>query len=163
MAFKAVFMTAVTDTWTNAKDGDPLGDLRWENGKAYKCVKFNNGVGNVAAIAGHCAYYYAVSGAAAATTGYLSNIVTMDVTDSHNIGAGVFLSVPADGDFCWVQIRGRATLLAAALPAGADGNALTANGAAADGALAVVNADSEVVCAYADDASLFEIVCAFPF
>ena len=54
------------------------------DGKQYKYVKFNNGVGNVASVAGNVAYYYAVSGVSAGET----TEVTMDVTDSGGVGAG---------------------------------------------------------------------------
>lgn len=160
---KTLFRTQITDTWTTVTDGDNLGDLRWEGTKCYKVVQFNNGVDNIASIAGHVAMYYAVSGSASATTGYLSSIVTMDRTDSSSIGAGVFQGVVTDGDHCWLQIKGQATLLTASLPSGSDGNAMTTNGAAADGALIIANADGEEVCAIIDDASLFEIICDFKF
>ncbi len=127
-------------------------------GKIYKFVKFNNGVGNVAAIVGGAAYYYAVSGASAGQT----TEVTMDVTDSGGIGAGIFQSIPADGEYCWLQIKGPATMLVA-LTAGADGNALTAVGAGADGALDVSAAVTDAVVAYAIDASVDLIFCDFPF
>lgn len=116
-------------------------------GKVYKFVKFNNGVGNVAAIAGDCAYYYAVSGASA---GEITE-VTMDVTDSVGITAGAFQSVPADGEYCWLQIKGPATLTGA-LVSGADGNALTAS-TTTDGRLKVSGAVTDAVSGYAVDAS----------
>ena len=126
-------------------------------GKIYKFVKFNNGVGNVAAVAGNVCYYYAVSGASAGQT----TEVTMDVTDSGGTGAGVFQSVPADGEYCWIQIKGPATLTTA-LTAGADGNALTAIGTT-DGTLDVSAAVTDAVVAYAIDASEKIIFCDFPF
>ncbi len=127
-------------------------------GKIYKFVKFNNGVGNVAAIVGGAAYYYAVSGASAGQT----TEVTMDVTDSGGIGAGIFQSIPADGEYCWLQIKGPATMLVS-LTAGADGNALTAVGAGADGALDVSAAVTDAIVAFAIDASADLIFCDFPF
>jgi len=127
-------------------------------GKVYKFVKFNNGAGNVAAVAGNVCYYYAVSGASAGQT----TEVTMDVTDSGGIGAGVFQSVPADGEYCWIQIKGVATITTA-LSAGADGNALTAVGAQADGTLDVSAAVTDAVVAYAIDADAKIIFCDFPF
>lgn len=127
-------------------------------GKIYKFVKFNNGAGNVAAVAGNVCYYYAVSGTSAGQT----TEVTMDVTDSGGIGAGVFQSVPADGEYCWIQIKGVATLTTA-LSAGADGNALTAVGALADGTLDVSGAVTDAVVAYAIDADAKIVFCDFPF
>jgi len=127
-------------------------------GKIYKFVKFNNGAGNVAAVVGNVCYYYAVSGASAGQT----TEVTMDLTDSGGIGAGVFQSVPADGEYCWIQIKGPATITTA-LTAGADGNALTAVGAGADGTLDVSAAVTDAVVAYAIDATAQLIFCDFPF
>ena len=118
------------------------------DGKQYKYVKFNNGVGNVASVAGNVAYYYAVSGASAGET----TEVTMDVTDSGGVGAGVFQAVIADGGYGWLQTRGVATLTTA-LTAGADGNALTAVGAGADGTLDVSAAVTDFICAVAIDAT----------
>ena len=117
------------------------------DGKQYKYVKFNNGVGNVASVAGNAAYYYAVSGASAGET----TEVTMDVTDSGGVGAGVFQAVIADGGYGWLQTRGVATLTTA-LTAGADGNALTAVGAG-DGTLDVSALVTDFICAVAIDAS----------
>lgn len=126
-------------------------------GKIYKFVKFNNGVGNVAAVAGNVCYYYAVSGTSAGQT----TEVTMDVTDSGGIGAGVFQSVPADGEYCWIQIKGPATLTTA-LTAGADGNALTAVGTT-DGTLDVSAAVTDAIVAFAIDADAKIVFCDFPF
>jgi hypothetical protein len=126
----------------------PLGSIhRAEDGKKYKYVLFNNGVGNVAAVAGNMAYVYAVSGASA---GQITT-VTMDLTDTQGIGAGMFMSVPADGEYCWIQISGPATLTTA-LTAGADGNALTAVGST-DGTLDVSALVTDFICAVAIDAS----------
>lgn len=118
------------------------------NGKQYKYVQFNNGAGDVASIAGDFAYYYAVSGA---STGQVE-IVTMDRTDTANIGAGVFQSIIADTGYGWVQTKGDATLTQA-LTAGADGNALTVVGAGADGAIDVSALVTDAICAIAVDAS----------
>lgn len=117
------------------------------DGKQYKYVKFNNGAGNVASVAGNVAYYYAVSGASAGET----TEVTMDVTDSGGVGAGVFQAVIEDGGYGWIQTRGVATLTTA-LTAGADGNALTAIGTT-DGTLDVSAAVTDFICAVAIDAS----------
>lgn len=117
------------------------------DGKQYKYVKFNNGVGNVASVAGNVAYYYAVSGASAGET----TEVTMDVTDSGGVGAGVFQAVIEDGGYGWIQTRGVATLTTA-LTAGTDGNALTAIGTT-DGTLDVSAAVTDFICAVAIDAS----------
>lgn len=127
-------------------------------GKTYKYVKFNNGVGDVASVAGNVAYYYGVSGDAV-TGGYENNEVTMDLTDGY-MGAGVFQAVIADGGFGWLQVRGAATLTTA-LTAGADGNALTHVGTT-DGTLDVSALVTDAIVAFATDISAKKIVCMFP-
>lgn len=117
------------------------------DGKRYKFVKFDNGAGNVAAVAGNFAYVLAVSGASAGEI----TTVTMDLSDSAGVGAGVFQSVPADGEYCWIQTWGPATLTTA-LTAGADGNALTPVGSS-DGTLDVSALVTDHICAIAIDAS----------
>lgn len=129
---------------------------RTKDGKQYKYVEFNNGVGDVASVAGNFAYYYAVSGASAGQT----TIVTMDVTDSGGVGAGVFQAVIADGGYGWIQTRGTATLTTA-LTAGADGNALTAIGTT-DGTLDVSALVTDFICAVAIDASAKIVMLTCP-
>ena len=150
----------LTDTYTAAAlatRGFTAGIVtEMQDGKQYKLVKFNNGVGNVAAVVGNFAYYYAVSGTSA---GQITE-VTMDLTDTAGIGAGVFQSIPADGEFCWLQITGPATLTTA-LTAGADGNALTPTGSS-DGTLDVSGAVTDSICAYAIDASVPIVMLACP-
>jgi len=124
------------------------------NGKVYKYVQYDSGSGPVAAVSSNVTYYYLASG-------YNANKVTSDLSDSVNLGAGVLQSTPTDGQYCWIQIKGSATLTTA-LTAGADGNALTAVGAT-DGTLDVSVAVTDAICAYADDISAKEIVCDFPF
>ncbi len=123
------------------------------DGKSYKYVQYDTGAGSVAAVSGQVAYYYLAGG-------FKSNIVTSDVSDSVDIGAGVLFSAPTDGQYCWVQIGGKATL-SIALTAGADGNALTAKGAG-DGTLDVSALVTDHKCAIADDISAKEISCCFP-
>tara|TARA_B110000503_G_scaffold137510_1_gene221833 strand:- start:4758 stop:5222 length:465 start_codon:yes stop_codon:yes gene_type:complete len=124
-------------------------------GKKYKYVQFDNGAGNVAAVAGNVAYYLAVSGASAGQT----TIVTMDLSDSAGVGAGVFQAVLTDLYHGWVQVTGPATLTTA-LTAGADGNALTPVGSS-DGTLDVSALVSDDVCAIAIDASAKIVMCRF--
>lgn len=129
---------------------------RASNGKQYKYVEFNNGAGDVASVAGNFAYYYAVSGASAGQT----TIVTMDVTDSGGVGAGVFQAVIADGGYGWIQTKGVATLTTA-LTAGADGNALTAIGTT-DGTVDVSALVTDFICAVAIDASAKIVMLTCP-
>lgn len=48
---KIAWATGLSDTSTVDLEG--LGAIRWFGNKAYKWVKFNNGQGNVAAVAGN--------------------------------------------------------------------------------------------------------------
>jgi hypothetical protein len=117
------------------------------DGKEYAYYLFYNGAGSVAAVVGNFAYVYAASGASAGAT----TTVTSDLSDSANVGAGVFQAVLTDGYYGWFQVGGFATLTTA-LTAGADGNALTPVGAT-DGTLDVSAAVTDHVCAIAIDAS----------
>ena len=121
--------------------------------KVYKYVQYDTGSGSVAAASGNAAYYYTLDG-------YKNNQVTSDLSDSVDVGAGILQSAPSDGQFCWIQIRGAATM-AAALTAGADGDPLTPTGSA-DGKLDVTADVTSVVCAIAGDISDKEIICMFP-
>jgi hypothetical protein len=85
----------------------------------------------------------------------------MDLTDTQEIGAGVVTSVPADGEYCWLQISGIATLTTA-LTAGADGDPLTPTGST-DGTLDVTTASTDHICALAIDASAKIVFCQFPW
>lgn len=152
----------LTQTYTQtqlAADGNTpsVGTVVWVQNKAYKFVQYNTAAGAVAAVAGNVAYYYAPGGVSAGST----TVVTSDLSDSANVGAGVLQSAPANSEYCWVQIAGPATLNTA-LTAGADGNALTAVGAT-DGTLDVSAAVTDTIVAYAIDASAKIVMCAFPF
>ena len=126
-------------------------------GKIYKFVQYKVAAGSVAAVAGQVAYYYAPSGASAGST----TAVTSDLSDSAGLGAGVLQGAPADGEYCWIQIKGDATITPA-LTAGADGNALTAVGAT-DGTLDVSALVTDAIVAFAIDASAKIIKCDFPY
>lgn len=149
----------LTETYAELGSNTPgLGDIyAGDDGKRYRFVRFDNGAGNVAAVAGNFAYVYAPSGTSAGAT----TTVTSDLSDSAGVGAGVFMAAPADGEYCWVQIAGYATLTTA-LTAGADGNALTAVGAT-DGTLDVSGLVTDAIVAYAVDASAKIIKCNFPW
>ncbi len=125
-------------------------------GNTFKYVQYDTGAGSVAAVSGQVAYYYAPSAASAGAV----NVVTSDLSDSAELGAGVLQSAPTDGQYCWVQIGGTTTLTIA-LTAGADGDPLTPTGAG-DGTLDVVGtSNTEPVCAFAIDASAKIIACQF--
>ena len=137
---------AALDEGKTPKVGDVFNGV---DGKCYKFVLYSAGA--LASAVGDVASYVAESGTS----------VTVDVSASDNIGAGVLMSAPADGEYCWVQIKGVATV-STALTAGADGNALTTVGAG-DRTLDVSGAVTDAVCAYAIDASARIIMCDFPF
>lgn len=151
---KKVFSTALDETADYDKEG--VGAIRFEGNSVYKWVKYTTGAGSVAAAANNVAYYQK-----AADSGYENHTVTSDVSDSDNLGAGVLQAAPANNEYCWIQIRGFATLNTS-LTAGSDGNALTPVGAG-DGTLDVSALVTDHVCAYAVDASADEIICDFPF
>lgn len=152
----------LTGTWTSTtlKDGTgfSVGDhFEGPDGKIYKFVQYDTGAGPVAAVAGNVCYYYAPGGTSAGAT----TVVTSDLSDSAGVGAGVLQSAPADGEYCWIQIKGAATITPA-LTAGADGNALTAVGAT-DGTLDVSALVTDAKVAIAIDASAKIIMCDFPW
>tara|TARA_R100000655_G_scaffold7329_2_gene19801 strand:+ start:1361 stop:1825 length:465 start_codon:yes stop_codon:yes gene_type:complete len=124
-------------------------------GNTFKYVQYDTGAGSVAAVSGQVAYYYAPSGTSAGAV----NVVTSDLSDSNEVGAGVLQSAPTDGQYCWIQIGGTATL-SIALTAGADGQALTPVGSS-DGKLDLSNAVTDPICAFAIDASAKIIACQF--
>jgi len=124
------------------------------DGKWYKYVQYDTGAGGVAAVAGNVCYYYTLDG-------YKNSQVTSDLSDSVEIGAGVLQSAPTDGQYCWIQIKGAATLNTA-LTSGVDGDPLTPTGAT-DGTLDVSAAVTDNVCAIAGDISDKEVICNFPF
>ena len=125
------------------------------SGNTFKYIQYDTGAGSVAAVSGQVAYYYAPSGASAGAV----NVVTSDLSDSNEVGAGVLQSAPTDGQYCWIQIGGTATL-SIALTAGADGQALTPVGSS-DGKLDLSNAVTDPICAFAIDASAKIIACQF--
>ncbi len=124
-----------------------------DDGKEYRYYQYEAATAAVAGVAGEVAYFYLAGGT-------VDGIVTSDVSDSVNVGAGVLQASLTDGTFGWLQTRGPATL-SIALTAGADGNALTPVGAG-DGTLDVSALVTDHICAIADDISALEIICLFP-
>jgi len=134
-----------------------LGELaQLDDGKIYKYVKYEAASAATAGVAGEVAYYATVAVGDATGT-----IVTSDLSDSDEVGAGVLQAALTDGSYGWIQVKGIATLTIA-LTAGADGDPLTPTGAA-DGTLDVSSAATDNVCAIAGDISDKEIICDFPF
>lgn len=125
------------------------------DGKKYRYYQYTTAAGSVAAVAGNVAYFYAPGGVSAGA----STVVTSDLSDSANVGAGVLQAALANNDYGWFQTKGPATLNLA-LTAGADGNALTPVGST-DGALDVSALVTDPICAFAIDASAKIIMCNF--
>lgn len=125
-------MSYITGMKLTANDTVPqfkLGAIGQDsNGYLYKYVKYNSGAGPVAAVAGNTVGYYAPGG-----TGAGSTDVTSDVSDTAGVSAGVLQAVLGNGEYGWIQIKGKATLNLAFV-SGADGNLMrlssTTDGAA---------------------------------
>ena len=152
----------LTQTYTTLDEGNTpgLGDIFYGVGnRVYKFVQYKEGAAATDGVLGEAAYYYTLDG-------YKLNQVTSDLSDSIELGAGVLQATVSDDEYCWVQIRGPATL-SIALTGGADGDPLTPTGAG-DGTLDVVLNDAGSgylahICAYCGDQSDNEIICDFPY
>ena len=131
------------------------------SGALYKYVKYNAGVGSVAAAAGNFVYNYAPSGVSAGA--YTE--VTSDFTDSGGIGMGVLQAVIANGGYGWVQITGYAVLAQTIEDTPVDGGPLTAIGVATDGAISTVAAGAagSWCCGVTIDASAKKVFLQCPF
>lgn len=155
--------TALELTGSEAGTAPSLGTIYWDRNKCYKFVKYNDGTGNLDLAAGDVVYYVD-------DTGYGTNTVTADVSDSTGaeIGAGVAVAaVTADESYFWIQIKGPATVTETLGGSAGDGDPLTAVGAADKALTKAAEADStgvyKAVVAVAVDASAKEIICDFPF
>ena len=138
---KVVWSGAVTDVHTTQKE--VIGSTRFHGMKVYRYHKFDNGSGSVAAVSGNIAIFKATT----------QDIVTSDVTDGDTnlVAAGMFVSAPTDGQFCWLQVRGPATVNQA-INSGADGAACMPH--STDGMLTIATANDVIIsCATASDAS----------
>ena len=156
--------TGIPASWTGAvsridtAQKYPLGQHRYEKGKWYKYVKYDDAAAAVTGVAGEACYYFKLDG-------YKDNVVTSDVSDAKPAGilvsAGILVAGLNTDEFGWIQIKGAATM-SIALAAGADGDALTATGAG-DGDLDVIVTTVALanICAYAGDISDKEIICDF--
>lgn len=157
-SMKKVFFSRLADTHPTDQEG--IGVIRFEGSRVFKYVSYNEGTGAVAAVAGNMTVYH---GDDAVVLDSAAD-VTSDYTDGL-VGAGVLQAVIANGEFGWIQIKGVA-ILTTALTAGADGDALTANGAG-DGTLTVdeaaLGAIADHRCAVALDASAKIVLLDCPF
>ena len=138
---KVVWSGAVTDVHTTQKE--VIGSTRFHGMKVYRYYKFDNGSGSVAAVSGNIAVFKATT----------QDTVTSDVSDgdTNKVAAGMFVSAPADGQFCWLQVRGPATVNQA-INSGADGAGCIPH--STDGMLTVATTNDIIApCATASDAS----------
>ena len=148
-------LTAI-DTTAKFKLGTIVGDIGTTGPqKSYRYVQYNAATAAIAGVAGEVAYFAKV-----ATGDATGTIVTSDLSDSDEVGAGVLQAALTDDAYGWVQITGPATLTIG-LDAGADGDPLTPTGAS-DGSLDLTTAVTDNICAYALDQSADIIMCCFP-
>ena len=155
-SMKKVFVTKLTET--SSKDLEGIGVIRFEGAKVYKWVSYNKGTDSVTAVIGNAVYYH---GDNAVVIDSAAD-VTMDLTDSDGLCAGILQSIIADGEFGWIQIKGVA-VMNIAFKAGADGNAMTAVGAATDGELDVAALVTDAYAGYAIDVSAKIILLDCPW
>jgi len=161
MSEKHSWVTQITDTNSaTSAHNDALGDIRWVGNKCYKYSLFTKGA--IAAVVGHAVNYIA-------TTGYTTNAVTADVSTADTIAvpAGVLVSAPLDGEYCWIQIKGPATLTATTPITGttpAIGQGITAGATDSDFALltdAGAGADSKIQCGVIQAAAVVLLDCPY--
>lgn len=126
-----IFVTQLTAVDSVAKE--PLGTIRFDGNKIYKYVELANITATVAGVAGSIASYSADL--------YDVNKVVLDADDADTkpIGAGVLqatvVGVLAVSEFCWIQIKGGATLNVVPVAGSAvDGDAFVADAAVDKGA-----------------------------
>ncbi len=146
----------VTSVSTTAQYG--LGQIHAAaDGKVYKYVKYDEGTAELDL------------GLFVDDSGYGASTVSADASDAsgQEIGAGVAqAAVTDDASYFWVQIKGPATTAVALGGSAADGDPLTATGAADKALTRAIEADStgvyKPVVAIAVDADAKEIICDFP-
>ena len=149
------FSPTATDE-TSLSKGFRVGQLGAVIGETTKLYKFVHNYSLLtSASAGDVCYYQQ-------SDGYKNNQVSTDISfSSKEVGAGIMQTSVTFNHYCWIQIRGPATL-STALTAGADGDPLTAAGAG-DKTLDVAASFTDNICAIACDISDKEIICMFPY
>lgn len=154
---KQVFVTALTEVAGFDKEG--VGTIRFEGGKWYKWVKYNDGAANLDVVAGDFLNYMAASG-------HKNKEVVPDTADADSttpFGAGVAVAaVTTTGDFMWIQIKGFVTLSIDPTGTPGDSNALTPS--ATDKAMAIAtSSDVEHICGHTLDDSAKEVYLDCPW
>lgn len=161
---KKTFLTKLTDV--SSSDLEGVGVLRWEGNKCYKWVKFLNTTATVAGASGDVVAY-------TAEDGYDDSEVCNDRDDADTkaLGAGVLQATVtgtlAVAYYCWIQIKGMATLSTALGGSAGDGDTLMA-GTTDKAVTKFTNDDTTetndghpIGCAM--DATAKTIICDFPF
>ena len=154
---KKTFLTKLTDVYTTDKEG--VGTIRFEGNKIYKWVWFRNHTATVAGAAGDPVGYYA--------DGYSSHKVCADMSDADAapLGAGILQAAVTgtlDTDYyCWIQIKGAATVNQALAGTPAAGNKLIMS--TTDLTLTKSTAAVDQGCAYAQVVANKTILCDFPW
>ena len=148
---KKVFQGPVTQVDTT--DLEELGTIRFEGNNVYKYITYHAGATTTGAVGDVVGYV--------STTGYANSDVTPDVSATDGVGAGVLKASMTDGQFGWIQIKGAATL-STAIGSGADGAAITTNGAS-DRAATIIDGHGEYQIGAVMGNSAKTIVCDFPF
>ena len=103
MQFKTTYRTQLSDT--SLSDLEGVGTLRFQAGKLYKWVKYEEGTAALDVVAGDVVGY--------TLNDYGSSFVTADITDMDTIPvmAGVMVAaVTVTNTYCWIQIGGACTL-----------------------------------------------------
>jgi len=157
---KKFFVTGLTELRKSTGEAvDDLGDIRFENGKIYKYVDYNEAT--ISATAGDVVVYKS-------STGYAANMVTGDYSEGgvKAIGAGVIGTAISTSErrYTWIQIKGRFTVNVTLGGTATDGSPLTVIGAA-DKALNLIGATAatENQSGIAEDASAKVCIADFPF
>ncbi len=154
---KQVYVTALT--FSSLTDDEGIGTIRFENGRWYKWVKYDDGTANLDIVAGDFLNYKA-------STGYADNVVVADTADADTttpFGAGVAVAaVTVTNTFMWIQIMGLVTLSLDPTGTPGDSNALTPS--ATDKALAIAtSSDVEHICGHTTDDANKVAVLMCPF
>lgn len=160
---KRVFLTPL-DT-VDTKDLEGVGTLRFAGNKLYKYVSLTNTTATTSGAAGDAVLYKAV-------TGGISQAVVIDDDDADTVpnGAGILMATIAGVQnttyYCWIQIKGPATLAQAIAGSPDDGQPLQASGSDKTLTLAVdvdSGGDSIKVVAIACDESEKLVILDYPW
>ena len=145
---KVVWAAAVTQVDTTAKE--VIGSTRYHGVKVYRYLEYTAGSTGVAAADGVIVGYLAAD-----RTKVTADVSTCDATP---IPAGMLVSAPAEGQFCWVQVKGPATV-SQAIASGSNGCPCKFS---TDGALSIQTAVTLNNAAVASNASAKTVILTCP-